>query len=188
MLREYVKKYHSDVMYVLLDKLSKTKKIDFSKVDNKRVRKVVQMLAYDILIACFYINDEGETVINKQTLQELYSDSHWGTIDGKIYIQTDYGLNIVLSANDEDSLSDLVGAITVYTDAGEVIVVTEDEDSSRISIKNDYEEVIIKDHQFIVVRDGKREVIEDQTAQALNSAILFSRAREQERSNRKHNI
>ena len=111
MLKQYVNKHLQEVMYTILEKISRIKNIDFSKIDNDKTYLVVSKTAYDILIAYRYLISSDDYLLANYLNEEIHNDERWIVEKDRVRLHTIDGLNVVLTANNTESLDGLNATI-----------------------------------------------------------------------------
>ena len=99
MLKQYVNNHLQEVMYTILEKVSRMKNVDFSKIDNNKVCAVVSKTAYDILIAYRYLISNDDYLLANYLNDEIHNDQRWIVEKDQVRLHTVEGLNVVLTVN-----------------------------------------------------------------------------------------
>ena len=175
MLKQYVNNHLQEVMYTILDKVSRMKNVDFSKIDNNKVCAVVSKTAYDILIAYRYLISSDDYLLANYLNDEIHNDQRWIVEKDQVRLHTVEGLNVVLTANNIESLDGLNATIKAITLDSEEFTVEETNISTRINVKYKDYEINVRNKRFFITENTKEKMLKSPKASGLNSAITFLR-------------
>ena len=176
-MNEYVNNHLDDVMFILLDKLARLKNVDFTKVNNDRVAKVVRRLSYDILVTYHYVFDGDEEQINSYLVNDLsvgINGTRWTIMPSEASLTTPDGMQIKMKVANEETLEGLVGTLSAITPVYEIINAEESETSTFLSVKKENEEYILKNGSLTIIRDGE-ETSPKENIGGINKLIAYSR-------------
>jgi hypothetical protein len=175
MLKQYVNNHLQEVMYTILEKVSRMKNVDFSKIDNNKVCAVVSKTAYDILIAYRYLISSDDYLLANYLNDEIHNDQRWIVEKDQVRLHTVEGLNVVLTANNIESLDGLNATIKAITLDSEEFTVEETNTSTRINVKYKDYEINVRNKRFFITENTKEKMLRSPKASGLNSAITFLR-------------
>lgn len=175
MLKQYVNNHLQEVMYTILEKVSRMKNVDFSKIDNNKVCAVVSKTAYDILIAYRYLISSDDYLLANYLNDEIHNDQRWIVEKDQVRLHTVEGLNVVLTANNTESLDGLNATIKAITLDSEEFTVEETNTSTRINVKYKDYEINVRNKRFFITENAKEKMLKSPKASGLNSAITFLR-------------
>ena len=175
MLKQYVNNHLQEVMYTILEKVSRMKNVDFSKIDNNKVCAVVSKTAYDILIAYRYLISSDDYLLANYLNDEIHNDQRWIVEKDQVRLHTVEGLNVVLTANNIESLDGLNATIKAITLDSEEFTVEETNTSTRINVKYKDYEINVRNKRFFITENTKEKMLKSPKASGLNSAITFLR-------------
>ena len=173
-MNEYIDKYLSDVMFIILDKVSRLRNVDFSKVNNEEVGKIIKRFAYDILITYYHIYNGDIELIEKYIKDDLGIGIRWQIMPNKALLKTSDGVDITLEVTNEEDLSGLTATITGVTEAFEIITASEELNKTSLSIKDDSKEYKLIDRKLKMFIDGEEQPINAKVS-GLNTLINLSR-------------
>ncbi len=173
MLKQYVNNHLQEVMYTILEKVSRMKNVDFSKIDNNKVCVVVSKTAYDILIAYRYLISSDDYLLANYLNDEIHNDQRWIVEKDQVRLHTVEGLNVVLTANNTESLDGLNATIKAITLDSEEFTVEETNTSTRINVKYKDYEINVRNKRFFITENTKEKMLKSPKASGLNSAITF---------------
>ena len=175
MLKQYVNNHLQEVMYTILEKVSRMKNVDFSKIDNNKVCAVVSKTAYDILIAYRYLISNDDYLLANYLNDEIHNDQRWIVEKDQVRLHTVEGLNVVLTSNNIESLDGLNATIKAITLDSEEFTVEETNTSTRINVKYKDYEINVRNKRFFITENTKEKMLKSPKASGLNSAITFLR-------------
>ena len=175
MLKQYVNNHLQEVMYTILEKVSRMKNVDFSKIDNNKVCAVVSKTAYDILIAYRYLISSDDYLLANYLNDEIHNDQRWIVEKNQVRLHTVEGLNVVLTSNNIESLDGLNATIKAITLDSEEFTVEETNTSTRINVKYKDYEINVRNKRFFITENTKEKMLKSPKASGLNSAITFLR-------------
>ena len=175
MLKQYVNNHLQEVMYTILEKVSRMKNVDFSKIDNNKVCAVVSKTAYDILIAYRYLISSDDYLLANYLNDEIHNDQRWIVEKDQVRLHTVEGLNVVLTSNNIESLDGLNATIKAITLDSEEFTVEETNTSTRINVKYKDYEINVRNKRFFITENTKEKMLKSPKASGLNSAITFLR-------------
>jgi len=173
-MNRYITEHLEDVMFILLDKLSRLKRVDFRKVNNAQVASIIKRIAYDILVTYYYVYDEDKNQVTAYIRNDLSRKTGWIISTGNVTLNTPDGIDISLSVENEEDLNGLVGTINAITPAYENINAKEDINNTHLKVKNDSEEITYNNGVVIISRDGDNYYPEEKIT-GLNKLISYSR-------------
>lgn len=175
MLKQYVNNHLQEVMYTILEKVSRMKNVDFSKIDNNKVCAVVSKTAYDILIAYRYLISSDDYLLANYLNDEIHNDERWIVEKDQVRLRTIDGLNVVLTANNIESLDGLNATISAITLDCETLTVEETDKTTKINVKDHDYEINVRNKRLFVTEDSKEKMLRSPKASGLNTAITFLR-------------
>lgn len=175
MLKQYVNKHLQEVMYTILEKVSRMKGVDYSKIDNNKVCIVVSKTAYDILIAYRYLISSDDYLLANYLNDEIHNDERWIVEKEQVRLRTIDGLNVVLTANNIESLDGLNATISAITLDCEEFTVEETDKTTKINVKDHDYEINVRNKRLFVTEDSKEKMLRSPKASGLNTAINFLR-------------
>ena len=173
-MNDYINEYLEDTMFILLDKISRFRNVDFTQVENQKIASVVKRLAYDILVAYYYIYDEDTEKIKDYIRNDLSIKAGWMISQGNIRLSTPDGVDIDISVANEENLAGLTGSITATTPSFEIITAEEDLKGTYLSVKNENEELTLKNKKAHLIIDNE-EYPFDEKISGLNSMMFYLR-------------
>ena len=173
-MNEFINEHLEDTMFILLDKISRFRNVDFTQVNNQQVASVVKRLAYDILVTYYYVYDGDIDLINEYIKNDLSIKAGWMINKGNIKLSTSDGVDIDITVDSEENLAGLTGTITATTQAFEIITAKEDLNSTYLSVKNENEEVTLKNKKAYLIIDEIEYPIDDKIV-GLNTMMYFLR-------------